>query len=86
MGVPKKEIWETKLVSVAKVEKLTWAKKDGTIKQLSPRQLELMGKEMVKKSDGKLSVVSAADNRPAVEFGNVAQMFAPQDDSPSWLS
>lgn len=85
MGVPKGEIWETKVVSPAKAEKLKWVKKDGTPKQLTPKQLEVVQQELVKKSDGKLTVVSAADERPAVEFGDAAKMFSPVDALHSWL-
>ena len=86
MGVPKGEIWQTSLVSPAGVEKLKWAKRDGSEKQLSPRQLKVIEQEMVSKSEGKLTVVPAADRRPAVEFKNVEAMFAPAGDLPSWLS
>ena len=39
MGIPKTAVYETKLVSPAKAEKLTWKKRDGTDMQLSERQL-----------------------------------------------
>jgi len=86
MGVPKGEIWETKVVSPAKAEKLKWVKKDGTQKQLTAKQLEVVQKELVSKSEGKLTVVSAADQRPAVEFGDAAKMFGPVEAIPSWLT
>jgi hypothetical protein len=88
MGVPKGSVWETKLVSPAGAEKLRWSKRDGTVKQLSERQLKTVMEELVGKSEGKLTVVPAADRRPAVEFGNLGEMFAPADAEPvpSWLS
>ena len=87
MGVPKGDIWETKLISPAKAEKLKWVKKDGTQKQLTAKQLEVVQKELVSKSEGKLTVVSVADGRPAVEFGDAAKMFSPVGDAlPSWLT
>jgi hypothetical protein len=88
MGVPKGSIWETKLVSPAGVEKLRWSKRDGTEKQLSAKQLALIQSEMVSKSEGKLTVVPMADRRPAIEFGNLGQMFGPADaqSMPDWLS
>jgi hypothetical protein len=87
MGVPKGEIWQTSLISPAGVEKLKWTKRDGTEKQLSPRQMEVVEKELVSKSEGKLTVAPVADRRPAVEFKNVEAMFAPTGDNvPSWLS
>lgn len=87
MGVPKGEIWQTSLVSPSGVEKLKWVKRDGSERQLSTRQLEVVNQEMVSKSEGKLTVAPAADRRPAVEFQNVEAMFAPTGDTvPSWLS
>jgi hypothetical protein len=43
---------------------------------------------MVSKSEGKLTVVPMADRRPAIEFGNLGQMFGPADaqSMPDWLS
>jgi hypothetical protein len=92
MGVPKTAIYETVLVSPAKAEKLTWTKRDGTEKQLTERQLEVLHKELVTKGDGKLTVVPEADKRAAVDYGDLAKMFtavpaAPEAPTlPSWLS
>ena len=85
MGVPKTEIFETKIISPAKVEKLRWTKKDGTAKQLNAKQVKMVQEEFVKKSDGKLTVVSAADERPAVDFGDVEKTFSQIESLPSWL-
>ena len=91
MGVPKSSIYETKIVSPAKAEKLVWKKRDGTEVQLSERQLKTMENEYVTKLAGKLTVVSESDSRPAVVM-NAAPMFsaveaAPAAESlPSWLS
>jgi len=91
MGVPKSSIYETKLVSPAKAEKLVWKKRDGTEVQLSERQLKTMEQEYVTKLAGKLTVVPESDSRPAV-ITNAAPMFsaveaAPAAESlPSWLS
>lgn len=90
MGIPKNAIYETKLVSPAKAEKLTWEKRDGTRMQLSDRQLKTMEQEYVTKLAGKLTVVSESDSRPAV-VTNAAPMFsaveaAPAAALPSWLS
>ena len=88
MGIPKGVIYETKLISPAKAEKVTWAKRDGTQKQLTERQLKAMEQEYIVKSPGKLTVVSESDSRPAVEL-NAAPMFAavvpPVDSLPAWL-
>ena len=91
MGVPKSSIYETKLVSPAKAEKLVWKKRDGTEVQLSERQLKTMEQEYVTKLAGKLTVVPESDSRPAVVL-NAAPMFsavevAPAAESlPSWLT
>jgi hypothetical protein len=91
MGIPKSAVYETKLVSPAKAEKLTWEKKDGTKVTLTDRQLKRMDQEYVAKMAGKLTVVPESDGRPAV-ITNAAPLFsaveaAPAAESlPSWLS
>jgi hypothetical protein len=91
MGIPKGAIYETKLVTPAKAEKLTWEKKDGTKVTLTERQLKRMEQEYVSKLAGKLTVVPESDGRPAVIM-NAAPLFsaveaAPAAESlPSWLS
>lgn len=91
MGIPKTAIYETKLVSPAKAEKLTWEKRDGTKVSLTERQLKRMDQEYVSKLAGKLTVVPESDSRPAVIL-NAAPMFsaveaAPAAEAlPSWLS
>lgn len=86
MTVPKAVIWETKLISPATAEKLKWKSGDKQ-KQLSPKQLKVLHEELIRKGDGALKVVSAADERAAVVFQKVEQMFGPADDAlPSWLS
>ena len=91
MGIPKSAVYETKLVTPAKAEKLTWEKRDGTQMQLSDRQLKTMEKEYVVKMAGKLTVVPESDGRPAVVL-NAAPLFgavqaAPAAESlPSWLT
>lgn len=90
MGIPKGSVYETKLVSPAKAEKLTWEKRDGTKVQLTERQLKRMEQEYVVKMAGKLAVASESDSRPAVVM-NAAPLFsaveaAPAADTlPSWL-
>ena len=90
MGIPKKAIYETKLVSPAKAEKLTWEKADGSKVGLSERQLKRMEQEYVTKLAGKLTVVPESDSRQAVIL-NAAPLFsaveaAPAAESlPSWL-
>ena len=90
MGIPKTAVYETKLVSPAKAEKLTWEKRDGTKVSLTDRQLKRMEQEYVTKLAGKLTVVPESDSRQAV-ITNAAPMFsaveaAPAAESlPSWL-
>jgi hypothetical protein len=88
LGIPKGAIYETKLVSPAKAEKLTWKKRDGTEVQLSKRQLDLLDKEYVAKTLGKPVVALASDSRPAVQT-NAAPLFSavekPADTLPAWL-
>ena len=90
MGIPKGSVYETKLVSPAKAEKLTWEKRDGTKVQLTERQLKRMEQEYVVKMAGKLAVATESDSRPAVVM-NAAPLFsaveaAPAADTlPSWL-
>ena len=86
MTVPKGAIWKTSIISPAAAEKLKWQSGEKQ-KQLSPKQLKVLQTEMISKGEGKLTVVSAADERQAVEFGNVEAMFAEADAQqlPSWL-
>ena len=74
MGIPKSAIYETKLVTPAKAEKLTWEKKGEKV-TLSERQLSRMEQEYVTKLAGKLTVVPESDSRPAV-ITNAAPMFS----------
>jgi hypothetical protein len=90
MGIPKSAGFETKLVTPAKAEKLTWEKKDGTKVALTDRQLKRMEQEYVVKLAGKLTVAPESDGRPAV-ITNAAPLFsaveAPASETlPSWLS
>lgn len=88
MGIPKGAVYETKLVTPAKAEKLTWEKKDGTKVTLTDRQLSRMEQEYVVKMAGKLTVVPESDSRPAV-ITNAAPMFSAVEtpvELPAWLS
>ena len=91
--IPKAEIWRKSLISPAQAEKLTWTSRDGAEHQMTPKQIELMNNEFVKRSDGKLTVVSEADKRPGMTFGDLTKMFAPVPEAPAaeapmptWLS
>jgi len=92
MGVPKGVVYETKLVSPAKAEKLTWEKTKAGEKikaQLSDRQLKTLDSEYITKMGGKLTVVPESDARAAVVL-DAAPLFAavpePVAALPSWLS
>ena len=94
MGIPKGEVYETKLLSVAKVEKLKWEATKGGEKvqrQLSERQLKTLDTEYVAKVAGKLTVVPESDARTAVVL-DASPLFAavPQAPAaealPAWLS
>ena len=87
MGIPKSAIYETKLVSPAKAEKLTWKKKDEMI-TLTDRQLKRMEQEYVTKLAGALTVAPECDGRPAVIM-NAAPLFSAVEtpaELPAWLS
>ena len=91
MGIPKSAVYETKLVTPAKAEKLSWEKKDGTRVALTERQLKRMEQEYVVKLAGKLTVVPESDGRQAV-ITNAAPLFSAVEAAPaaeplpSWLS
>jgi hypothetical protein len=89
MGIPKGSVYETKLVSPAKVEKLSWEKTKAGEKiqaQLSERQLKTLETEYVTKLGGKLTIVPESDPRPAVIL-DASPMFQPTTELlPSWLT
>ena len=75
-GLTKDVLWKTSLISPAQAEKVTWKKRDGTVKQLTEKQLKMLHDEYITKSDGKLQVAPESDSRPAV-VRDVSAMFAP---------
>ena len=90
--IPKSEVWRQVLISPAQAEKLCWQSRDGTEHQLTPKQIELLNTEFVKRSDGKMTVVPEADRREAVVFDDLKSHFgkvtpaAPQEEAlPTWL-
>lgn len=87
-GIPKDAIYESKLISPAKAEKLVWEKKDGTKVKLTDRQLEQMKRDYVATVVGKPTVALASDSRKSVTV-SAAALFPAVDQSdaiPSWLS
>jgi hypothetical protein len=87
MGLPKSALWTTKLVSPAQVAKVSWTKRDGTERKLSPRQITMLEKEYIQKSEGALTVVPESDPRVAEATVAVATLFSPTQapDVPAWL-
>ena len=90
MGIPKGEVYETKLISVAKAEKLKWkAKKAGeeVVKQLTKRQLDTLDKDYVTHMSGKITVAPESDSRPAI-VTDAQSLFAPVQEEtalPDWM-
>lgn len=84
MGIPKSSIYETKLISIAKLEKLSWDKK-GETKKLTERQLKTVEQEYVTKKSGKLSVALSSDNRPAVILDASPMFGEVSSNIPDWL-
>jgi hypothetical protein len=90
MGIPKSVVYEVKVISPAKAEKITWmAKRNGTEikKSLTERQIKTMNTEYVTRMAGKLTVVPESDDRQAVVM-NAAPLFGavqPDAELPAWL-
>jgi len=87
-GLPKDAIYKTTLISPAQAEKVVWQKRDKTPVQLSARQLKTMNEEYVKKTEGKLTVAPATDDRPAVTISAEPLFAAVEVETevvPSWL-
>lgn len=88
MGVPKSAVYVTKVVSPAQVSKLQWAKRDGTTKTLSERQLKTINAEYIETSNGKVTVAPLSDPRQAITT-NAAPLFSavesPVAELPDWL-
>lgn len=82
MGIPKDCIYESKLVSPAKAEKIVWEKKDGTKAQLSAKQIKTLNQEYVTSLDGKPTVVPVSDDRPAITV-SAESMFSAISKAPS---
>lgn len=91
MGVPKGEVWVTKLISPAQLKKLKWESKKGdevVYKSLSKRQLETVEKEYISRMAGKPTVVPETDSRPAITYG-ASELFqsvdAATEELPAWM-
>lgn len=96
MGIPKSLLYEKKLLTPSKIEKLTWEKSDKTISSLSNIQIKRMNQEYITKILGKLTVALSSDERPAIEKQNASSLFTSIEKSspeitnseilPSWLT
>ena len=84
LGIPKAACFQTKMLSPAQVEKLTWEKRDGTKKKLSDRQIETLKKEYIQHDEGELKIVPENDSREAIELG-AASLFSAVDTLPDWM-
>lgn len=73
-GVPQDACYEHKLISPAKMEKLRWTKRDGTEQTLSDKHRVMLQTDYIKKTEGKVTIALASDDRPAVTI-NAAEMF-----------
>ena len=93
MGIPKGEVFTTKLISPAQAEKLKWTKKKGGVEvqaQLSEIQLNRLEKEYITRSDGKLKVVLQSAEGEAVVLSTEGMFQAvpttPAPEAlPAWL-
>ena len=89
MGVPKAEMFVTKLVSPAQAEKLKWTKKskgEDVVKSLSERQLKTLEQEYIKKSVGGLKIVpEAADGDPVLMDASPMFENKTQVEIPDWM-
>lgn len=86
IGIPKGEVYETKLLSPAKVEKLTWKNRAGEVQSLSKKKLSVIESEYVTHMAGKPTVAPVADSRPAIvtDASAMFQSVAPPV-TPDWM-
>lgn len=90
MKIPKSAVFETKVISPAKAEKLRWTNRNGTEMQLSDRQLRTLETNYIGRSSGKLTVAPESDSREAVVMNAVPLFTAVVEPEaapslPSWL-
>lgn len=86
LGIPKGEVYETKLLSPAKVEKLTWKNRAGEVQSLSKKKLSVIESEYVTHMVGKPTVAPDSDSRPAIvtDASAMFQSIAPPV-APDWM-
>jgi hypothetical protein len=93
MGVPKTDVYEIKLVSPAKAEKLSWVKKvkgEDVQTTLSKKQIEALIKDYVSHVEGKPTLAPIDDPRPSIAQ-DATSLFAPvieqkKETLPTWLT
>ncbi len=88
LGIPKGEVYETKLLSPAKVEKLTWKNRAGEVQSLSKKKLAVVEAEYVTHMAGKPTVAPESDSRPAIvtDASAMFQSIAPAVTvTPDWM-
>lgn len=86
IGIPKGEVYETKLLSPAKVETLTWKNRAGEVQSLTKKKLSVIEAEYVTHMAGKPTVAPDADSRPAIvtDASAMFQSIAPPA-TPDWM-
>ena len=87
LGIPKGEVYETKLLSPAKVEKLTWKNRAGEVQSLTPKKLAVVASEYTTHMAGKPTVAPESDSRPAIltDASAMFQPIAPVTVTPDWM-
>jgi len=87
MGVPKSAMFVSKFVSPAQAEKLSWAKKDGSVEKIGPSQLAMLKKEYISHLEGKLTIAPIGDPREEVKT-DYSMLFSDVSVEvlPNWLT
>jgi hypothetical protein len=88
LGIPKGEVYETKLLSPAKVEKLTWKNRAGEVQSLTPKKLAVVASEYTTHMAGRPTVAPESDSRPAIltDASAMFQSIAPAVTvTPDWM-
>ena len=89
MLVPKSEIYQTKIISPAQLEKLSWTNRKGEKKKLTDKQLEKILAN-APRTVGAATVVPVSDKRPVMAVGAPDGMFKPvvaeTVELPDWLT
>jgi hypothetical protein len=88
LHVPMSEIYQTKIISPAQLEKLSWTNRKGEKKKLTDKQLEKILAN-APRVQGKATVVPMSDKRPGMIAGVPDGMFSPvvaqNVELPEWL-